>query len=212
MQATRYRAVALSRLTIAVACGILAALVVPGFGRPVLRWILGWNTFAVVYLAQLWWLILSAGPIGNHPATGVPHPSRRAIFTITVMATVCNFFVAIAVLREAKYLGLQHVPGMKILCFLGLATAWLLTQTLYSQYYAHLHYDYPQPAFEFLGRTAPQVWDFVYVAFTIGMTCQVADFGILRTDVRRSVVLHGLASFAFTTVILATTVNLLAGD
>jgi len=57
----------------------------------------------------------------------------------------------------------------------------------------------------------PTYRDFAYVGFTIGMTFQVSDTDIGKTTIRATVLRHALLSFLFGTVVLAITINLLAG-
>ena len=49
--------------------------------------------------------------------------------------------------------------------------------------------------------------DFAYFSFTIGMTFQVSDVVITSRDLRTLVLVHGMLSFGFNTVILALTLN-----
>ena len=49
--------------------------------------------------------------------------------------------------------------------------------------------------------------DFAYFSFTIGMTFQVSDVVIISRDLRTLVLVHGMLSFGFNTVILALTLN-----
>jgi uncharacterized membrane protein len=57
----------------------------------------------------------------------------------------------------------------------------------------------------------PSFTDFAYVAFTIGMTYQVSDTNLQSTQIRAAALRHGLQSFIFGSMILATMVNLVAG-
>jgi uncharacterized membrane protein len=49
------------------------------------------------------------------------------------------------------------------------------------------------------------------VAFTVGMTYQVSDTDIRRREMRRNILRHALLSFLFGAVILAASVNVVAG-
>jgi uncharacterized membrane protein len=49
------------------------------------------------------------------------------------------------------------------------------------------------------------------VAFTIGMTYQVSDTNLRDRRLRRSVLAHALLSYVFGVVIVATSINLIAG-
>src|SRR5207253_11335449 len=68
----------------------------------------------------------------------------------------------------------------------------------------------PKPhagALQFPGDHEPDYLDFAYFSFTIGMTFQVSDVVITSHDFRTLVLLHGMLSFGFNTVILALTIN-----
>ena len=49
--------------------------------------------------------------------------------------------------------------------------------------------------------------DSAYFSFVIGMTFQVSDVQIASREIRQLVLLHGMLSFGFNTVILALTIN-----
>ena len=62
-------------------------------------------------------------------------------------------------------------------------------------------------------RTAihPDYRDFAYLAFTIGMCYQVSDQTVRNRHLRRTVLVHSIVSYAFGVVIIASTINVLAG-
>ena len=53
--------------------------------------------------------------------------------------------------------------------------------------------------------------DFAYLAFTLGMTYQVSDTALRTSQVRKIVLAHTLISYVFGAVIIAASINLLAG-
>ena len=53
--------------------------------------------------------------------------------------------------------------------------------------------------------------DFAYIAFTVGMTYQVSDTEIGLTSIRSTVLRHALLSYLLGAVVLAVTINLIAG-
>jgi uncharacterized membrane protein len=57
----------------------------------------------------------------------------------------------------------------------------------------------------------PRYADFAYLAFTIGMTFQVSDTDLKTTEIRATALRHALLSYLFGSVILAATINLIAG-
>jgi uncharacterized membrane protein len=63
----------------------------------------------------------------------------------------------------------------------------------------------------FPGTQEPELSDFVYYSFVVGMTAQVSDVQVLTSRMRRTTLVHGVASFFFNTVILALAVNVAVG-
>ena len=61
------------------------------------------------------------------------------------------------------------------------------------------------------GQERPDYRDFAYVAFTIGMTYQVSDTTVRDPRIRRTVLSHAVLSYLFGVVIVAGSVNLIAG-
>jgi uncharacterized membrane protein len=106
------------------------------------------------------------------------------------------------------------------LALAALAINWLLIQAIFALRYARLYYA-PDKQTEttndineglvFPGGQHPSYSDFAYFAVVIGMTSQTADVNIADTRMRRVVMLHGLTSFAYNILVLAMTLNLLAG-
>ena len=75
----------------------------------------------------------------------------------------------------------------------------------------------PRPAgaeargLDFPGRAEPDYWDFLYFSFVIGMTFQVSDVQIENHHLRRLGLAHGVLAFFFNVVVLALTINIIAG-
>jgi uncharacterized membrane protein len=60
------------------------------------------------------------------------------------------------------------------------------------------------------GTPQPDYRDFAYLSFTVGMTYQVSDTNLSSPDIRRRALGHALLSYVFGTVIIATTINVIA--
>ena len=132
--------------------------------------------------------------------------NRLVLLAITIVVLVVLFA---AVATES----LKHSPEpfTKILIIVTLILAWLFSNTVYALHYAHLYYGDVKGGLSFPGTDEPLYWDFVYFAFTMGMTFQTSDVTITNQSVRRVVTLHSLAAFAFNIGVLAFTINVL-GD
>ena len=77
--------------------------------------------------------------------------------------------------------------------------------------YAHLYYAGPVGGIDFNGTEPPAYRDFFYFSYNLGMTYQVSDTNVSSAAIRSVVLRHTLLSYVFGTVILAATINLVAG-
>ena len=106
-------------------------------------------------------------------------------------------------------------PIQVLLSVSTIVLAWVFVNTMFTLHYAHDFYDKHDPtlsALEFPGTEEPDYWDFMYFAFVLGMTFQVSDVQITSRALRRFALLHSVLAFFFNVVIIALTVNIIAGS
>ena len=107
-------------------------------------------------------------------------------------------------------------PLTKFLVISTLILAWLFANLVYTFHYTHLAYRTDRKSrdsgINFPGTKEPVYWDFVYFAFTIGMTFQTSDVTISDAGIRRFVTLHAFAAFIFNIGVLAFTINVLGSS
>lgn len=173
--------------------------------------LLAWDMAATVYVVWLWALIW---PLNGRETAGHAlreDPSRGITDTIVLFSSVASLGAVGVVLATASQLSggnrLVHVA-------LGIGSviiAWLVVHTLFTLRYAELYYEDKPGGIDFGDTTRPAYHDFAYTAFTIGMTFQVSDTGLKNGDFRRTALHHALISYLFGTIIVATTINLIAG-
>ncbi|SER38874.1 DUF1345 domain-containing protein [Sphingobium sp. YR768] len=119
----------------------------------------------------------------------------------------------------------QHGGPDAISIALLLATlliAWLFSNLVYAMHYAHIFYlpgsggkgqsGKDRGGLDFPDTEEPGYWDFLYFAFTLGMTFQTSDVSIGSTVMRQTVLFQCLAAFLFNLGILAFTINVLGGS
>jgi uncharacterized membrane protein len=94
---------------------------------------------------------------------------------------------------------------------LTVAASWFAVHTLFTVHYARLYYSDEPGGINFHDPERPRFRDFAYVAFTVGMTFQVSDNEIGLTSIRAAVLRHALLSYLLGAVVLAVTINLIAG-
>jgi len=167
----------------------------------------GFDLAALVFLLACISLLSTreAAVIREHAVANDANKTLLLIITGIVMAVL---FASIA----AETVGQKPEPLTKILVIATLVLAWLFTNTIYAIHYAHLAYlkpDASNAGLEFPGTKQPVYWDFVYFAYTLGMTFQTSDVTIRDERIRRVVTVHCFAAFVFNIGVLAFTINVL---
>jgi uncharacterized membrane protein len=92
--------------------------------------------------------------------------------------------------------------------------SWTVVNTVYTLRYADLHFRSREAGIAFGdpdGQEPPTYRDFAYVAFTIGMCYQVSDTTVRDRRIRSTALSHAFLSYLFGVVIVAGSVNLIAG-
>jgi uncharacterized membrane protein len=95
---------------------------------------------------------------------------------------------------------------------------WLFANSVYALHYAHIFYSNDPGTgddcrgLDFPGTKTPTYTDFVYFAFTLGMTFQTSDVAVTRPAVRQIAILHCFAAFVFNIGVIAFTINALGGS
>jgi uncharacterized membrane protein len=133
-----------------------------------------------------------------------------------VVVAACARLLRGGLLRSDKGGAQPHLPLHITLTLLAVISSWAVVHTVFGLRYAHTYYgDGEDPrrhagGLDFPGERAPDYMDFAYFSFVIGMTFQVSDVQITSRGLRQLVLVHGILSFAFNTIILALTINTLS--
>ena len=77
--------------------------------------------------------------------------------------------------------------------------------------YARVYYASPRRPIDFNQDEDPTFSDFAYFSFNLGMAYQVSDTDLKSSDVRRVVLGHTLLAYLYGTIVIASTINLVAG-
>jgi uncharacterized membrane protein len=94
---------------------------------------------------------------------------------------------------------------------LSVAASWVAVHTVFMLRYARLYYRAGATGIDFHQKDAPAYRDFAYLAFTIGMTYQVSDTDLNARRIRSTALGQAMLSFLLGAIILAVTINLVAG-
>lgn len=204
------------RVAVALAVAVLTFGISPRLLAWPVRLIAAWDAFALCSLVLAWAGMFFTSARTRAREAHLQDSSRAAICGCVVFAAVAGLFSAGLLLGSAEGLAggksSRHVP----LAVLTVAASWLLVHTMLALHYAYICYHLakesreksPDAGLIFPKEPQPDFLDFAYFSFVIGMTCQVSDVQITSRRIRRLVLLHGMLSFGFNTVILALTLNL----
>lgn len=207
------------RILLTGAIAIVVAAVLPGWiGLPT-RILMIWNSAVVGFLTLTWWAMLQATPASMRRKA--QQQDVGLVFMLSLLvAAACISVLAIAfMLRDNKHVGQELLTLHLVLSFLTIVGSWLVVHTIFALHYAHGYYQDGSRSLkqdkaeglDFPGDIDPDYWDFLYFSFVIGMTSQVSDVEIWSRSMRRLALIHGVLSFFFNTMILAMSINVIAG-
>jgi uncharacterized membrane protein len=195
-----------ARFLIAFTLGLAALLPLPLLAiDPVLRALVAVNLFFLAYLLLMARLALATSPQDLRRHAAEDDEGMPLILTLAVGAVIVALAAVFLVLN-------RRTDGLAELLFALAAVplGWAMLHVLAAFRYAHLYYSgatrpgltFPDPA-----PFNPGIQDFLYVAFTIGMTAQTSDVQATSPALRRAVLVHSVGAFFYNTVILALAVN-----
>lgn len=182
------------------------ALLIRGFS-PAHAFVLGFDAAAILFLLLAAPLLKSRSPQDLRAHAAANDANRGTMLVLTSLVMLAILMALVALLPNAETL--WH----KSTIILTLALAWLFSNSIFALHYAHLYYvedGSNEGGLGFPGSEAPDYGDFIYFAFTLGMTFQTSDVSVETPAFRRIVVLHSLAAFVFNIGVLAFTINALA--
>ena len=171
----------------------------------------GWIVTAIIYLVSTWALIarMNAEQTRDHACRPHEQDATRgwshAIMLIASLASLAG--VGYLLMAETSKRG-DVIPAA--VGILSVAASWFAVHTVFTLRYARLYYEGGGNGIDF-HQDIPTYADFAYLAFTIGMTYQVSDTDLNARNIRATALGQALLSFLLGAIILAVTINLVAG-
>jgi uncharacterized membrane protein len=172
--------------------------------------ITGWVVAAGVYVG--WTRFILAGMDAEQTCRYATRedPTRSVAELITMSASVASLGGVGYVVAAGSRAGAGAVAAA-VVGVLTVTASWFVVHTIFTVHYARLYYSGEPGGINFHDPEPPRFRDFAYVAFTVGMTFQVSDTEIGLTSIRATVLRHALLSYLLGAVVLAVTINLIAG-
>lgn len=202
---------ALYILLISVFAGILGYVISLAINMDVLTHVMfGWDIFCLLLISLHWYMFVNTSASETYLKARMQDETRGEIFAIVLVSTFAGLLAVVLLLinKDIKPIDL-------IVAISGMFLSWFLVHTTFGMRYAHLYYGDSETnkgsGLDFPGDDEPDFIDFAYFSFVLGMTFQVSDVEISSRKIRRLSLLHSLIAFIFNTVIVALTINALAG-
>jgi uncharacterized membrane protein len=190
---------------IAVVAGLLSDI------APLYDGLLAWDVGGIVYLSWVWLANRNLDAESTAQVAVREDPTRPVSDVVLTVASVASLGAVISTIADAAK---QSGAARGLLVALGItsvAASWFVVHTLFTMSYARLYYTDEDGGISF-NTDEPPIWtDFAYLAFTIGMTFQVSDTDLQTQGLRRVALRHMLISYLFGAIIIAVTINLVAG-
>lgn len=213
------------RLLLAIGLGAAVGLclwLIPNDLRLSTRAILAWDTGAGAFVAMMMHTMRCCPPEKLRGRAAAQDEGQHFILSLVLVAAIASIGAIAAELSLAKNAhGLEKAVRIA-LAFGTVTLSWFLVQLIFALHYAHEFYQPEAPerdedgdgvvgGLNFPGSEDPDYWDFVHFAVVIGVASQTADISFTSKPLRRIGTVQGVIAFTFNTVVLALTVNLVAG-
>ena len=207
----RGRQLALVQVSVCVLAGLAVAVATAVFGPGWSAPLVGWDTAAATYVCWTWIVVGRMDPTDTAEHAGIEDPTRSGADLLLLCAGVASLVaVGFVIVHGADSQGLAKVV-LTVFGIGSIVVSWLVVHTTYTLRYAKLFYDTTPGGVTFNQDEPPRYGDFAYLAFTVGMTFQVSDTDITSSIVRSNVLRHAMLSYLYGAVIIAATINIVAG-
>lgn len=171
----------------------------------------GWAAAAVTVVT---WILLVTWPMDGDATRDhatQEDPGRRVARLVSTLGALASLGGVVVVLMERPSSGTgARSVWIAVIVLLAVVSSWFLIQVDSMLRAARMYYTDPVGGIEFHQTEPPAYTDFAYVSFGLGLTYQVADTDVQRTEFRRAFLIQSLLGYLFGAVILATIINLIA--
>jgi uncharacterized membrane protein len=208
--AKHFRDTVAVRILGSVTLGVVVALVVGNTAA----WrfaLAGWVAAAALYV--VWTRCILSGMDAEQTRRWVTRedPTRWVADVVILTASLASLLGVGYVVAAGSKLAGSGALQAALVGILTVGASWFAVHTLFTVHYARLYYSDEPGGINFHDPNPPRFRDFAYLAYTIGMTFQVSDTEICLTAIRATVLRHALLSYLLGAVVLAVTINLIAG-
>jgi uncharacterized membrane protein len=200
--------------------GVVVGVVVALLPLPIAiqsKGLLAWSAGAMTYLALAWWLAFELDASRTREKAQSQDQPGFILFALLLLSVFASIAAITLMIQQVKDLSMGQRLGHLGLALVALGLSWLLMQAIFAFRYAHLYYQTElrgkdgRGGLDFPGKLAPDYFDFLYYAHVVGMTSQVSDVVVTSRQMRHLTLMHSVTAFAFNMLVLALSINVMAG-
>ena len=203
------------RLLLGAAVMVVAYFLTPSGVREPTRLLIAWNVGTYAFLAMIFELWMN--PRGDARVDSRPEDEgQEALLVLAVFAGLAALGAIVWELGPIKSMEGWTKTGHLLLVVVTILSAWTFIHVMFALHYAGAYYAPTgdggvSGGLKFPGESEPDWSEFAYQAFVIGCAFATADVNVTTAEMRRVVIAQGVAAFFFNTVIVALTINVVAG-
>lgn len=198
------------RLAIALVIGVALALVPLGQSGALARVLTGFIGAGIAFAGPLLVFLMRHDGADTQRRVEGSGGDTKWYDVVIILAAVASLFGVATLLIGSSSSGSQQVIDAIVGLFTVLV-GWFCVHTTYVLRYARIYYASPRAPIDFKQDAPPAFSDFAYFAFNLGMAYQVSDTDLKTREIRKVVVWHCMLSYLYGTLVIAATINLLAG-
>jgi len=171
--------------------------------------LIGWDAAAFAYVIWAFLRTRRMTPAATARLAVADDPGRAGLDVLLLAASVASLgAVGVLVLGADTRLARDLSA---LLAVMSVVASWALVHTVFTERYTRLYYNDTVGGIDFNNSEPPCYVDFMYFAFTVGMTYQVSDTSVSDRAIRATVLRQALLSYLFGAVIIAAAINLVVG-
>ncbi|MGW5454325.1 DUF1345 domain-containing protein [Nocardia sp. NPDC003979] len=173
-------------------------------------WLLGWGLLATVYIGA-WLVLLLRNRHADDPAEWMDAiPDSWTALVLTVVTSTVGLVTVLSIV--AGDAGDDHAVPTDIIAVVVALLAWFLLHLGFAEQYARTyHRRLPEEPLSFPDTPRPNLLDFAYFSFTIGVSFAVSDVNTRTRSIRGQVLLHSVIGFFYNVAVIGVAVDVVKG-
>jgi uncharacterized membrane protein len=168
--------------------------------------LLGFNAGALFYVAYAFYIMSTTHASAIKQRAIHQEEGKWTALAVSIVTAMVVLVALSLELRGAKSKSMWDV----VLAGSSILLTWFFVALMFAQEYAHSFYM-TGAGLGFPATPEPDYWDVTYFSVVLSMACQTSDVTVTTRSMRRLVLLHSVIAFFFNVIILAITVNVVAG-